>query len=186
EVRPLGPGERFRAITDDAQVEVRGTSFDLAVRTGHLEAVRVWHGRVEVRPQHAAATLLGAGDGWVPAVASIVSAPAASRGAIANPANAVPSRRILPVGTPPTPREAPVASTSGDLADGTAAPAAERWFARGWAELHAGEPARAALAFAEAARAAGSNSLAEDARFWCAVAWTRANRNRQARQAPVA
>src|SRR5205814_7946154 len=51
EVRPLGPGERFRAITDDAQVEVRGTSFDLAVRTGHLEAVRVWHGRVEVRPQ---------------------------------------------------------------------------------------------------------------------------------------
>src|SRR5207302_1565888 len=45
EVSPLGAGERFRVITSDAEVEVRGTAFDVVAAADRLTAVRVHHGR---------------------------------------------------------------------------------------------------------------------------------------------
>jgi len=50
EVEPLQRGERFRIITGDAEIEVRGTAFDITASADHLRAVRVMHGLVEVRP----------------------------------------------------------------------------------------------------------------------------------------
>ncbi|MCA9542082.1 MAG: FecR domain-containing protein, partial [Myxococcales bacterium] len=49
EVRPRAPGQRFRVVTGDAEVEVRGTAFDVEARGDRLVGVRVLHGRVAVR-----------------------------------------------------------------------------------------------------------------------------------------
>jgi hypothetical protein len=64
EVSPLGAGERFRVRAADGEVEVRGTAFDVDVENGHLDAVTVQHGRVEVRGASVAAATLAAGEGW--------------------------------------------------------------------------------------------------------------------------
>jgi ferric-dicitrate binding protein FerR (iron transport regulator) len=64
EVSPLGPGERFRVVAGDGEVEVRGTSFEVDVRVDHLSAVRVQHGRVEVRVAGRPAVVLGPRDDW--------------------------------------------------------------------------------------------------------------------------
>ncbi len=58
EVEKLLPGERFRVVTDDGEVEVRGTAFDVSARDDKLRAVRVLHGRVEVRSDHASAPVM--------------------------------------------------------------------------------------------------------------------------------
>jgi hypothetical protein len=63
EVAPLGTGERFRVLAGDDEVEVRGTGFDVGIADGHLDSVRVSHGRVEVHARAAAVTL-GGGEEW--------------------------------------------------------------------------------------------------------------------------
>jgi hypothetical protein len=77
EVSPLGAGERFRVRTADGEVEVRGTAFDVAVADGHLDAVTVEHGRVEVRGAGITVATLAAGEGWhsVPRTTSVAPAP---------------------------------------------------------------------------------------------------------------
>jgi ferric-dicitrate binding protein FerR (iron transport regulator) len=79
EVAPLRPGERFRVATADAQVEVRGTVFDVVASDDRLAAVRVLRGRVEVRPTGRTAVVLDAGQHWdaAPAVAQTPAPPAA-------------------------------------------------------------------------------------------------------------
>lgn len=49
EVEHLGPGERFRVVTADGEVEVRGTAFEVDATGDRLSAVRVLRGRVTVR-----------------------------------------------------------------------------------------------------------------------------------------
>jgi len=66
EVQPLLDGERFRVVTGDAEVEVRGTAFDVVARDDHLVSVRVLHGKVEVRPEVGPIRLLGANERWTP------------------------------------------------------------------------------------------------------------------------
>ncbi len=63
-VSPLGPGERFRVQAPDGEVEVRGTAFDVTVESGHLSAVAVDHGRVEVHSRATPDAVLGAGESW--------------------------------------------------------------------------------------------------------------------------
>src|SRR5204862_7461014 len=57
-------GERFRVRVGAAEVEVRGTAFAVTAADDHLVAVRVEHGRVEVRPDAGAATMLSGGEAW--------------------------------------------------------------------------------------------------------------------------
>jgi len=64
EVKPLRPGERFRVITSDAEVEVKGTAFDVTAENDRLIAVRVLHGVVEVRPAGGESRELLAGEIW--------------------------------------------------------------------------------------------------------------------------
>ena len=65
EVAPLPPGERFRVRTRDAEVEVRGTRFQVSASDGELLAVSVTHGRVEVVSRGAGRAVLEPGDEWV-------------------------------------------------------------------------------------------------------------------------
>jgi hypothetical protein len=63
-VAHLGPAERFRLVTGDAVVEVRGTEFDVEASQSHLEAVAVQRGRVEVRVDAREPALLTEGGRW--------------------------------------------------------------------------------------------------------------------------
>lgn len=64
EVQPLQPGERFRVLCGDSEVEVRGTAFTTRGERDQLLSVDVLHGRVEVRPSDGHVLLLGAGEHW--------------------------------------------------------------------------------------------------------------------------
>jgi TolA-binding protein len=65
-VEPLQPGERFRVITGDGEVEVHGTIFDVVVEEDSLASVRVHEGVVAVRPEDSAPTELRLGERWTP------------------------------------------------------------------------------------------------------------------------
>jgi TolA-binding protein len=63
-VAPLHAGERFRVITADTEIEVRGTAFRVVAELGHVVRVEVDHGRVDVRPHDGGVVSLGAGQSW--------------------------------------------------------------------------------------------------------------------------
>jgi hypothetical protein len=143
DVTPLRPGERFRVVTADGEVEVHGTSFAVLAAGDHLVSVKVDHGLVEVRHAGHPAVLLTAGREWH---APLVEAQVA------------------------------VQRTPAEIA-----------FASGWRTLRARKYGPAASAFERAAQASENASsstgalLAEDARYWQAVALARADRNDEAR-----
>jgi hypothetical protein len=75
QVTPLGPGERFRVVAGDGEVEVHGTAFDVVVEDDRLVSVTVDHGLVEVRPAHGPRVFLHAAESWqAPAPAGAASA----------------------------------------------------------------------------------------------------------------
>jgi hypothetical protein len=76
EVEPLLPGERFRVVIGDAELEVRGTAFTVSAADEHLVDVAVAHGRVDVRPRTGAPATLGKGQSWRTRLAS--SSPAST------------------------------------------------------------------------------------------------------------
>ena len=65
-VAKLASAERFRAVTTDAEIEVRGTQLTVAAVQGHVAAVAVGEGRVEVRYRGEPPVFLGAGETWSP------------------------------------------------------------------------------------------------------------------------
>src|SRR5262245_1526660 len=60
-VEPLHPGERFRVVIGDAELEVRGTAFTATARADRLVEVTVAHGRVDL--VHTPGTAPGAAPG---------------------------------------------------------------------------------------------------------------------------
>ena len=165
-VTPLAPGERFRVVVGDAEVEVRGTAFEVAAHDDRLESVDVLHGAVEVRLEGRAPTLVPAGARWTRPLDD--ETPAAVR-------TDATARAVRPRAPAPTEVEEPVTVES----SWTAA----RGFEAGWSALHDGNPVAAAAAFGEVLDRAPSDPLAEDASFWRAVALSRAERTTQARAA---
>jgi TolA-binding protein len=151
QVAPLGRGERFRVVAGDAEIEVRGTAFEVSVVNDRLVGVDVSHGLVAVRPARGAAVFVGRGEQW----------------------------RVPPEEPPPAARPAPAARSA------HAGPA-ERAFAQGWRALRSGGYAEAAGAFGRAANAGPTAALAEDARYWRAVALARAGHAGEARGAMTA
>ncbi len=83
EVTPLAPGQRFRVVTDDGEVEVRGTAFDVTAAGGHLVRVEVSHGRVEVRTA-GAGVVLHAGESW--SSPTVMNGPTSLPGRVVDPA----------------------------------------------------------------------------------------------------
>jgi hypothetical protein len=176
EVATLQPGERFRVVTADGQVEVRGTAFDVIAAGDELRAVRVLHGRVEVRPDQRPMVVLGSDESWtageIATADLLVEAPTdlaipedpptpADTSAKTKGKTKTKVTQVVPSPTPiPTPQ-------------GDPRPANEILFEEGWAALAAGEPKRAAKAFERAAKAAPDDPMAEDAWFWRGAAQAR-------------
>jgi TolA-binding protein len=181
EVEPLRPGERFRVVTGDAEVEVKGTAFDVAARADRLESVRVVHGLVEVRRSGGRALLLGAGQSWQAPPRTESKVPAATQDAAAADASRAATGTRDPVtdgeaGAPSRPqRRGSRIQTRVDAGPPPASrTAAQQAFDDGWRAIRAGRFGEAAEAFERAASADGSAAVAEDARYWRAVALARA------------
>jgi hypothetical protein len=156
EVEHLAPGQRFRVVIGDAELEVRGTRFEVSVEHDRLRVVRVIEGRVELRHERLPIQALGPGERWeAPARAGESAAPAPS---LANESASPPSSRVA--------RRDP--STSAEVTE-NGPPRAEKQFQEGFEAMRQGDSARAAAAF-EASVRAGDSAVAEDAAFWRAVA----------------
>ena len=161
EVAPLPRGERFRVLTRDAEVEVRGTRFQVSAASGELLAVSVTHGRVEVRsPGGGHAVLEGETSGCVARRA---------RG----PRRRLNGSQNLRSREHPAAVEPPVTRS---------APAAQVPFDRAWALLRQGDPQQAAALFAQVEMLAQGRGIAEDALYWRAVAIARTGDAREARR----
>jgi TolA-binding protein len=175
DVAALAAGERFRVVVGDAEIEVRGTSFDVAAHEDRLASVTVSRGTVEVRPTGRPVVVLAAGDRWPSERAAIT--PIGSNGT--PPPQPPPPQPSQP---PPPSLDRAVAShdpkrsarpqpvVSPPVAHG------EAEFRAGWDALRAGDPALAARSFAAARRAAKGGAIAEDAHFWEAMSLGRAGR----------
>jgi hypothetical protein len=205
DVEPLHPGERFRVVVGSAALEVHGTAFTVTAEAGHLVAVAVVHGRVDVQPEDGAPATLATGQSWhatvvaaeptrsaspavslpPPALAPLVPAPAPP------PRSSAPARPHRTATTAPRPDAAPVAAPERAPAQRPAPPAptpapaatrdpAEVSYDDAWAALRTGDFARAANGFARAMLLAPDGPLVEDASFWHAVALARGKRSAEA------
>jgi TolA-binding protein len=193
-VSPLSAGERCRVVTGDAEVEVRGTGFLVEARADRIVRVLVQHGQVELRTQ-GQTVFLGAGEHWEAKVITTRRSITASE-----PVSIIASLPEPSAASPPlqrrhrahAPAELPAPASRGDASlrqeePRTAIPApgdpSGRAFREGWAALQSGDASAAAGAFEQALRLAPKGSVAEDASFWRAVAYTRAGRHQAARRA---
>ncbi len=197
EVSPLHPGERFRVITADTEIEVRGTAFEVTAVLGHVTNVTVRHGRVEVRPHGAATVMLGAGEAWTSPLRTaqvvpvdVVPAPleevadvssgggAVSPSVVASPDRA-PARRAV-VRRGPERGLAPPAQLAASAAPAPSVqprPAHAIAYDEAWDAMRAGNFERAAAVFARVAILDPDGALAEDASYWYPVALARAKRS---------
>ena len=188
EVEHLGDGERFRVVTGDAEVEVRGTVFDVSVEDDSLVSVHVISGEVEVRPFEDEHEILVAGQWWRREAASAVAVnPAVVRGGgqtSSKPEGGQSSSK--PGGGhahPAVVREGGQTSSDPEPSPAPAQPAPpapdpQAAFEQGWSALRSGDFKTAEKALGEAA--AGADPISEDASFWRAVALARSGKRAQA------
>ena len=174
DVEALRPGERFRVIAGDGEVEVHGTAFDVTAMGEKLAKVLVDHGVVEVRAGSRQAVVLIDGQSWEAMDDREVEEPPADAEA------ASPKRRPVaqqPDVQAPEPIADPAPAT--DAAPPPRHPMAEL-FDRGWKQLREGRPQEAAQTFGEALERYPADPLAEDASFWRGVALVRAQAPQEA------
>ena len=177
EVTHLAHGQRFRVLTADGEVEVRGTRFEVEARDDALWVVTVSDGTVDVRVD--GRTLrLQAGDAWErerPSQATdsqVLAAPAGSRFSSRADTIEIPRGRhsrgaqahvVQPAESKPTTESG--GRQSFDLA---------------WSYLRRGQWDEARRSFAAVAEQAHGQGLEEDARYWQAVATARSGRSPEA------
>ena len=183
EVTPLGAGERFRVVTADTEVEVRGTAFEVTAHQGHVTGVSVRHGLVEVRPAGGTIAMVSAGQSWT--APGVRTASATPPNEPATP-RALPSvEAVAPTATAPPriasrPRSAPAAIT--ERVEPTPAPLVPPRapqaiaYDEAWAAMRSGDFAKASTTFARAGILDPDGALAEDASYWYPVALARAKR----------
>ena len=187
EIAALRAHERFRVVTDDGEVEVRGTHFKVSVIDHHMVAVHVWKGEVEVRSGSGAQAVLVPGDDWVREAQSIGPAPVPAPEAVGPPSPPVAddtSPRRAPAHRSPASsrRHAKVKRIAAITPASKPLPAArdERplgdipSFGHAWSLLRDGDARAAAVEFAEVERLAHGRDIEEDALYWRAVAVGRA------------
>jgi TolA-binding protein len=177
QVQPLHKGERFRVISSDGEVEVRGTVFNTKVLHDHLYSVTVVEGHVDVRRHGGSLLRLGPGERWEAETPSLAPPPA-GRASVAPPGPSRPPHLESP---PKAVGERTLHRST--LAKATLPPApipAERAFAEGWGSLRRGQFEVAASAFDRAVATGAGEPILEDARFWRAVALARADRRKAA------
>jgi FecR-like protein len=147
DVDPLRAGERFRVLVGKSEIEVRGTAFDVTADHDRLVGVHVLHGRVEVRPSGRATVLLAAGGDWTDTPIAAIEPP-------------------VPAPPAPHPHVRAVAAVASPSADQVA-------YNEAWTALRGAQFDVAAAGFAKALVTAPEGALADDARFWHAVALAR-------------
>jgi TolA-binding protein len=200
-VEPLATDESFRVVTRDAEIATRGAAFEVEADGSELREIRVHAGHVELR-REGRTVILAAGEVWTPVVETRelelpdpepepaaaaeptpvdgdepppVAAPPPPARAAAPPARATPPPAAPPavaVEPPPAPPVAP--------APAAAPTPIERAFDGAWTDLRAGKFASAAAGFARAIAADPDHALAEDARYWRAIALARGRDRRAA------
>ena len=157
QVDRLAPGERFRVITSDGEVEVVGTAFDVTAEADRLVGVRVMHGVVHVRDAAGKTHVLEAGAAWsVPVAAPPQPPPAPTIEPAAPPIRAIEGHRAVPAAPPAVKSES------------------QKALDEGWAALRAERFDEAASAFARSLASRPSKQVAEDAGYWQSVALARA------------
>lgn len=183
-VEPLQPGERFRIRIGQAQIEVRGTVFEVEAKNGRLISVHVLSGRVVLDREIAATIELGSDEHWPALLAQPVDEPTEpqivatldapeKRPAIVRAKKPV-AAPVVPVAKPlPKPVIEPVVSKS----------AAQQIFQTGWQALKTRDYARAAQSFSQALATDAGDPIAEDAAYWLAVALSYSGRSSEAEQA---
>jgi TolA-binding protein len=194
EVEALKAGERFRVVTGDAEVEVRGTAFDVTAKDDRLIAVSVSSGKVEVRPTGSATVVLNPGERWARPESMSPAADEESRMEEAAIAEEMinmesgkealfvhkqrerASRSFSDGRQVPEPEKSKTKTRERTIEPGPA----EIGFNKGWEALRSGAPMNAADWFGRSIAAAGSNRIAEDASYWMAVAYGRAGARHQA------
>ncbi len=198
-IAQLVPGERFRVITGDGEVESNGAAFDVTARGDRLVSVRAIYGAVKLLAAGTPVTLR-AGETWrastelaiAPPSVPVVLAP--TRDAVLAP---TPEPRVVaidrssgargPSPTRPEPTGASdVANDDGADSDATDAGAVpivtppprrsmgQQAFDDGWEALRTGEFTAASKAFERAIAQTSDPSTLEDAAFWRGVALARA------------
>jgi TolA-binding protein len=200
EVEHLELGERFRVVTGDAEVEVRGTVFDVTVEDDRLVSVHVISGEVEVRPYRAEDVTLLAGQWWrrpttgparerpeqepetvaSQAVEEPPTQPADERPAPGSRPVRIVYRTLAPAETStprPTERD-PVAGAAPPVAAELEPVDPQHAFDRGWAALRGGDYQTAAKELDMVATS--PDPISEDASFWRSVALARAGNRAQA------
>jgi len=168
DVEPLRPGERFRVVVGDGEVEVRGTSFEVIAASDHLIAVRVMRGRVEVRPVGAATMILEPGQSWHVQVAVVTPPPVV----VPAPAPVPPAPPRVTPRPPPrvvAPEPPPVRHSPEEVAYNDA-----------WDAMRANDFRTAATGFARVHALSPAGTLADDAAFWQSVALARGGRAAEA------
>ena len=154
DVDRLEPSARFRVVTGDAEVEVRGTTFDVVAKKDRLQHVAVLSGRVEVRVRGRHVATLDEGETWT-----------------------VEPPKVLPV---PEPKVKVKAKTKVETvalpvkpAEVEPEPRTETAFELGWAALQTKRFGEAADAFARAGADAATDAERADAQFFLGVALAR-------------
>jgi TolA-binding protein len=186
-VERLEPDQRFRVVAGDGEVEVRGTAFDVVVVEDRLESVVVHHGLVVVRLRGEAPVEVAGGQHWS-RVSVPVPVPVPDPVPVDPPADMRPRTPsdpledpLPPIAAVPTP--APGAVTGTGTGTGTEPEAdspIESDFRSGRLALRDGDFATAADLFLRAIASDPDAPLAEDARYWRAVALARAGKDTDA------
>lgn len=163
EVKHLSPGERFRVVTGDAEVEVRGTSFEVTAKDDKLVQVVVHSGKVEVRPQGKLVQTLFPSESWDVKTAKL------------SPATTLAAS---------TPTEDPKKNDPKESNTPTKSPA-EELFSEGYASLSDKDFEKAAAQFSQAFTLDPKSAIAEDARYFYAVALLSAGKREEAKKALI-
>jgi TolA-binding protein len=166
QVDPLEDDEKMIVATADAEVEVRGTVFDVLASGEELTRVHVISGLVEVRHRDQLPVLLRPGESWTK------KAPEPPKPAQEVEVEAQPSVEL------PVPE---LRSTKVKVDRETEAQ--ERAFREAWTALSAGNVDRAVELFERAEAIAPRAQLAEDAAYGRAVALERTERRAEAADA---
>ena len=200
----LAPGERFRVLAPDAELETTAARFELAVADAHLQRVAVATGRVGLRVVGAPPVFLAAGQVWTrtitaqrepliepapaPAPTTTAEQPSTTAPRAEQPSTTAPRAETTPPSpseTPPLPSDRPRGTPKAATPPPPApppAPPGEADFRAGMTALRGGDAAAAATSFA-AACAASHSALADDACFWSGAAARRAGQTAAARRA---
>ena len=195
-VADLPSGDRVRVAANNGEIEGSGL-YEVAVVDDAIREVKVKEGSARVRLVGSQEVFLATGQVWkAPLITADVAPAKPAREEprlIRTPTPVAPTRPVQPPAAPSvpalqtmtseTPEPPPQAISQIAKADPKPATALEQHFAAGWSLLRANKPGEAARELAAAAEAGGDDPLAGDARYFEAIALTKAGRKTEAEHA---